>query len=874
MTPERYNEIQLLFEAALEHNPDTREVFLKEACKEDAALFHEVVSLLDADSNGHALLEGSALESIDDEQLTSLLSLEGTQVGPYRLISQVGEGGMGIVFLAERIDGAFEQQVALKLIKRGMDTAQIVRRFKVERQILGRLQHEHIARIYDGGVTEDGRPYFVMEYVDGLPIDTYCDTHRLSIDERLGLFVTVCKSVLFAHANLVVHRDLKPENILVTNDGVVKLLDFGIAKVLGEGENYTALTGPGKRILTPAYASPEQLRGDTINTSSDIYSLGVILFELLVGQKPDTQATTDSTEPERPSMHFERSMRGDDTTTAETISQARRTQPNKLRRLLHGDLDVICLKALRSEPVRRYGSVGALSEDIQRYRVGLPVLARPETALYLMRKFVQRYRAGVVATLAGVFIFAGMIGFYTYQLSQERDRAQFEAEKAQQVASFLQGIFEVSNPSQSKGETITARELLDRGAEKLATDLAEQPEIQADMFDIVGTVYRELGLYTRADSILQQALKNKIEVYGEEGFELAATLNALGITRRVMGDYPGADSVYRAALALQRQYIKGEHEDIAETLANLSVVLRRMGHLEDAEAMARESLEQRLKLLGPDHIEVAATMNNLAVILYHQERLEETDSLYVEVTRILRTSVGDTHPGVASTLNNRAALQSQLGNTEESLELYRASLEAKKKLYGTEHPSLVLTLNNIGNALFKLDRLDESDATLDEAMALGEQVFSRPHPERANTIQHKANVVEARGDLEKAEALHWQALDVFKAVYGEKHDKIARSLYKIAVLQADQGRYKDAEKIQREGLAVSKEVTGEQHISFVMGLQNLGRIYAESGNHIAAKPILQEALALRIALRGEDHPEVDESREKLAETLRYLDASG
>ena len=332
MTPDRWNKVQALFEAALEQEPAQRDAYLKAACEDDDELFREVASLLEADDENLSLLVGQALDAIDVHDLTNNLSLEGAQIGPYRLLQQIGEGGMGLVYLAERADGLFEQQVALKLIKHGMDTAQIVRRFEAERQILARLQHEHIARLLDGGMTDNGLPYFVMEYVHGQPIDAYCNERRLSIDERLDLFVTVCKAVLYAHANLVVHRDLKPENILVTNEGQVKLLDFGIAKVLGDGEDRTQLTQAGGRVLTPAYASPEQLRGELIGTSSDIYSLGVVLYELLAGQRPYDASDTSpdklaealaSTEPDRPSTLVDRAMRSSDKTMAETISRPR-----------------------------------------------------------------------------------------------------------------------------------------------------------------------------------------------------------------------------------------------------------------------------------------------------------------------------------------------------------------------------------------------------------------------------------------------------------------------------------------------------------------------------------------------------------------------
>ena len=869
MTPKRWNIVQKIFDQALKLAPQDRAAYLNAACKDDKALLEEVTSLLEADQEENSLLAGHALDALDVTQLSEALSLEGQEMGPYRLIRQLGEGGMGIVYLAERVDGVFEQQVALKLIKRGMDTDRIVRRFEAERNILARLNHENIARVFDGGVTAEGLPYFVMEYVDGEPIDTYCDTHRVSIDQRLALFVTVCKAIMYAHANLVVHRDLKPENILVTREGKVKLLDFGIAKVLDQEADQTRLTQEGRRILTPAYASPEQLKGDAISTSSDIYSLGVVLYELLAGQRPySTPPDTEKTqEPDRPSTLIDRAIRSQDATTADTVSAARNTRPDKLRRLLSGDLDVICLKALRPEPERRYGSVEAFSDDIVRHRTGQPVLARPDTVGYRLRKFFGRHRTGIALTTLVVLIMTGLVGFYTQQLAAERDRAQREADKAQQVADFLQEIFEVSNPSASKGETITARELLDNGAARLESELATQPEIMATMYDVIGMVYRELGLYPKADSMHRRALVTNRELYGNQSLETASTLNLLGYVNRRQGDYAGADSVYRAALAIQRTQLGSEHEDIAETLANLAVVLRRMGNREEAETLAREALEQRIKLLGPDDLEVGATMNNLALILSQRGALEEADALYARVIEILQKNVGEAHPGMASTLNNRAYVKGRLGDPGAADSLYRAALAVKKQLYGDVHPSHVVTLNNIAAQLNELEKYDEAEPFVEEAMAIAAQVYSRPHPDVTHSLGHLANIREAHGALTEAEALHRESLGISKAVYGEQHSRVAGTLYAIAGLLAKQEKYDAAAQVQREGLMMSRAIMEEDDLTVARDLLALGSILADAGNLEEALPLLREALDLRIKLRGEIHAEVAASQQKLGEAL-------
>ena len=463
MDPHRWSRLKELFDEACALPADERPAFLEGACGGDAAMQEEILSLFEEEDRVHSLLDGVAVEAAG---LLDELTKAGRQVGPYRLVRRLGVGGMGEVYLAERADGQFDQQVALKLVRSGLTSEQILARFRSERQILARLQHPNIARLLDGGLTPEGQPYFVIEYVEGEPIDTYADARALSVDERLELFAQVCRAVTYAHANLVIHRDLKPSNILVTDDGQVKLLDFGIAKVLSEdGDAQEPLTRTGAAVMTPAYASPEQARGEPVNTSTDIYSLGVVLYELLTGLRPyevdgrnpaEAVRVICEVEPERPSTAITEA-RSRDETTGETIGQARGTDVDRLRRRLAGDLDVICLKALRKHAERRYVTADEMGEDIRRHLKAIPIQARAESLSYRAGKYVRRHRLGVLATAAVVLMLAGLVGFYTARLADERDRARLEAEKAEQVAAFLQGLFQVSDPSESRGETVTAR---------------------------------------------------------------------------------------------------------------------------------------------------------------------------------------------------------------------------------------------------------------------------------------------------------------------------------------------------------------------------------------------------------------------------------
>ena len=502
-----WKKIEELFNKAVELNPTERIEFLRKECGNNLNLFNEVLSLLESDEDVHPLLDKKASDLINVEQKINFI---GQQIGSYRIVEEIASGGMGTVFLAERSDGLFEQKVALKIIKPGLSTIPIIRRFQQERQVLANLQHSSIAKLFDGGVTEDKRPFFTMEYVDGIPIDQYCDDEKLPIKKRLELFIKVCEAVQYAHNNLVIHRDLKPSNILIQKDGSIKLLDFGISKVLSaEGENHDmpTVTQTEMNLLTPEYSSPEQFRRKNISVSTDVYSLGLILYRLLVGKSAHEFSNNSFSEYEQ--VVCEKSITKPSSNLARInnkkileIFENRSVQPGKLKKIISGDLDNICMMALRKDPERRYASVEMLAYDIERYLNNFPILARKESVLYTSGKFILRHKKSVAAAIIGFFVFNGLILFYTVQLKLEKDKAQREARKSEQIASFLQNLFLVSDPSESKGETITARELLDRGASGLQMSLEDEPEIKSHLLNIIGNIYTNLGLFSSAEDIL------------------------------------------------------------------------------------------------------------------------------------------------------------------------------------------------------------------------------------------------------------------------------------------------------------------------------------------------------------------------------------
>ena len=556
MSQERWQRAKEIFHEALERDPEERRVFLAEACAGDGSLRSQVESLLASDAERLPWLDAPVFEAAA-EMLTSDPGegLARQRIGPYELIREIGRGGMGAVYLAKRADDEFQQQVAVKLLKRGMDSDDILRRFRQERQILASLDHPHIARLLDGGVTADGAPYFIMEHIEGVPLAAYCDQHRLGVPDRLGLFRAVCSAVHYAHGHLVVHCDLKPGNILVTVGGVPKLLDFGVAKLLGSEHvpRLTATTAPGLNLMTPEYASPEQVRGERVTTASDVYSLGVVLYELLTGQPPyrfesrtprEIERIICEDEPVSPSTAVREQARTGRRTVGRPAGDARAGTLRELRRDLAGDLDNIVLMAMHKDPGRRYGSVEQLSEDLRRHLESLPVIARKDTWRYRAGKFIRRHRVATsAAALVALSLMAGIVAT-TWQAREaraQREKARVQQVAAEQVADFLARLLREADPFGAKGETVTVRHLLDEGAKQIDRGLRDQPEVRARMMDTIGVAYVNLGLYGEALPLLEGALEIRRRLLAEEAPEVAESLNNLGWLLRKKGDVKAAE---------------------------------------------------------------------------------------------------------------------------------------------------------------------------------------------------------------------------------------------------------------------------------------------------------------------------------------------
>ena len=865
MDPTRWVKIQDLFTSALEQSPSAREAFLRKACGNDEELYREVNSLLQADSDAHSILDGSAADVID---LPGTFSLEGKRIGPYRIVQQIGTGGMGAVYLAERADGHFSQRVALKLIKRGMDSEEILKRFQSERQILAQLQHPNVARLLDGGMTDDGLPYFTMEYVKGEPINAYCDRLNLTIDERLDLFLTVCAAVQYAHGRLIVHRDLKPSNIMVTEEGRVKLLDFGISKVLGsEGETEaTGITRAGLKIMTPEYASPEQVRGEPVTTASDVYSLGIVLYELLTGRRPyrfptsspaDIEKVISTTEPERPSTVVQQPPdTGTETATSELISKARSTLPERLRRRLAGDLDNICMKALRKEPEHRYGSVEQLRQDIAAHLNGLPVSARPATVGYRLQKFAQRHRVGVVTSAMVFVLVGGLTLFYTIRLAEERDRGQLEAKKAAQVVELLTGIFKVSDPDESRGETITARELLDSGAVRIQRELADQPEVQAKMFSVVGRVYHDLGLYTKAEPMFRKALEIRRRLFGEENRYVATSLNDLGSLLSERGKYENAEPLLRESLNLQRKLSGSDNPEISSVLDNLSWLLSQKGNYQEAESLLREELRVLRAHHGSESPDVATTMNNLAVLLNDKGNSGEAEQLYRKALAIQRKDYGDVHPEVSTTMYNLADILRQQARYSEAESLYQACLVIDRKVFGEQHHNVAFTLTSLGRLQRAEGHFVQAEESFRRALAIRVKSLGKNHPEVAYNLSDLGAIFLSQGKYDSAMTLHRRALQILLTSLGPNNKDVPIQLDHIGRVMMAEGRLDSAEAYFRRSLRMERKMFGDRHRFVAATLLNLGSALQERKKYERADSAFNEALGIYKDQFGPNHPAV------------------
>ena len=847
--------LERLFQEAQQLGPAERPAFLEAACADDAFLRRELESLLAADEQAEALgflnePAGSLDTALPFETSFDPLRdrMKGVQVGPFEIVRTLGQGGMGDVYLAVR-KSPFKQYVALKIVRDGARTREAIARFELERQILAALSHPNIARLLDGGVTRDGMPYFALEFVDGRPITTYCDDRALAVRERLRLFQTVCEAVHYAHQNLVIHRDLKPSNILVTDDGKVKLLDFGIAKLLNPHLSAVNMpeTVPELLPMTPEYASPEQVRGEGLSTASDIYALGVILHELLVGHRPfalDGRSAQEIIqkvsfeEPPRPSTRLPHASAG-------AISRARGTSPDRLQRQVRGDLDNIVLMALRKDPTRRYASAQQFAQDVERYLSGLPVAARPDTVAYRARKFVARHRASVIAVALLAFSLVGGLGAALWQAREART-ALAQAERAlrqsDEVSSFLLNLFQASDPSEARGEDVSASELLRRGMIR-AEELSGQPTVQARMVEIIGRVHQSLGHYETAQQLLERAAELHEEHSGAESAEVAANLAHRADLQRLWGNYAEAESLYGRALRLQRRLLGEAHPQVAASSVGLGRVLQDRGDYDRAETVFREAVALQQDAHGAEHPDVLASLSLLAQALRGKDDYDGAESVLKRVISLQEKVYGSIHPEVAQNLVQLAGIYAIRDNDfEKSEAMHRRALQIYERLYGSEHPLVAKSLNHVGASLLFRGRLDEAEPLFRRSLAMNERLLGPGHPNVGTTLNGLGLLEVERGALDEAEAYFRAALAIYEVAFGQDSHVTAAVYGNLASVAEKRGDLETAEHFLRTDLELRTRALGPDHLYVVGRARTLASLLSKRGKIAEAESLLVQIL--------------------------------
>ncbi len=840
----RWDKIQEIFQNALELPEEERPGYLDTACSEDTTLRSEVISLVESHESSNRFLESTvglhAFNAFVQDQTRQLI---GDQVGKYKIVREIGRGGMGAVYLAERADDQFRKEVAIKLVQPGMGPDQIGR-FHRERQILAELSHTNIGSLIDGGTTPTGIPYLVMDYVEGLPIDEFCDNNRLTLIQRLLLFRTVCSAVQYAHQNLIVHLDIKPSNILVTSDGVPKLLDFGISKLLSPDSLSDAAerTVTVLRRMTPEYASPEQIRGEPLNIASDIYSLGVLLYQILTGHLPYHFKNREALEvarivceeqPERPSSAITRTIVLKEA-LPEPVHVLRATTPERLQRQLSGDLDNILMMALRKEPARRYVSVDQFSEDIRRHIESLPVSARKDTIRYRSGKFISRHKAGAAAVLLVLISLIAGIITTTWQARiarQERDRARLEARKAEQINTFVQSMLSSADPEAS-GKDVTVAEILEEASNRVDSELKGQPEIAAEVKTTLAKTYMGLGLYEAAEPLLRSALDLRIKLHSEQSPEVALSLNHLALAIESKGDLETAEPMFRKSLAIIQAIHGEEHEYAAMVLNNLGELLLLKGDLTGAEQAHRKELAIRRKIFGNESVAVAESLNDLGVVLGTKGNFKEAEQLQREALRIIRKIRGSDHLEVASALSAIAALISER-DPNEAKKMFNESIAIREKKLGSSHPQVAWTQYNYAHLIYDEGNYQDAEAILNQILLLRGTTLPENHSLIHSSLQLMGRVLSDKGDPAKAEPFLRESLELRKKTLPEGHWLIASSQSALGDNLTKLKRYKEAEELLVTAAESLEKSLGKDHQrtrETVQSLTKLRKEMAATGN--------------------------------------------
>jgi serine/threonine protein kinase len=792
--PDHGEHVAALFEAAVSLDPEQRSAFLDRACGDNGSLRQEVEELLQAAAAAGSFLKHPVfdLPTADDSH--------GSQatIGAYTLLEVIGQGGMGEVWLAEQRQPV-RRRVAIKLIKAGMDTKEVVARFESERQALALMDHPAIAKVFDAGSTPEGRPYFVMEYVPGLPITDYCDKHKLTIRQRLELFIRVCDGVQHAHQKAIIHRDLKPSNILVSEaDGkpVPRIIDFGVSKAISQTLTArTVYTRIGTLIGTVGYMSPEQANsdGEDIDTRTDVYSLGALLYELLSGALPFdlSKAAYDEVvrrlrEEDAPRPSTKLRALGDVSSVAATN---RGTDLSTLCRQLRGDPDSIALKGLEKDRARRYASASELAGDITRYLRNEPVMAHSPSTAYRARKYLRRHRVGVTVAAALVLLlvaFAIVQAVELQHVARERDRATRERDRADRISQFMTGMFKVSNPSEGGGNTVTAREILDEASREIDPGLAHDPALQAQMMHTMANTYYGLGLYQRAASLDERALAIQQGIFGPRHPETLRAKSRLAVDLQMEGRHADAERMARETLKTQREVLGSEHPDTLHSMGRLGNILDAEAKYPEALALKQSALDVQRRTLGPDHRDTVFTMFGLANTFVLMGRYAEAETVEREVLEAERRIDGPEHPATLIAMVDLGRSLFDERKYAEAENIYREVLDKQRRLLGPEHRETVTTMSFLAHDLLYQGRYSEAERLARQATGIEQRVNGPESPGYMDAENELAEILKTEGHYQDAERLYREAIR--NATKTNAVRQIALSWYDLACMSAKAGR--------------------------------------------------------------------------------------